>query len=263
MRSLPNCTSIAGQVLPARPNFMEVLFIILISFSTTLVRSTFGFGESLIAVPLLILFLPVEVAVPLSVLLSITIALMVVLQDHDKIHLNSAKWLILYAVPGIPVGLMLLFFGSEFWTKFILGLLIFCYALYSLVERRQLRLKSDSRFWLFVCGFFSGVFGGAYGINGPPLVIYGKMRGWSAAHFRATLQAYFFVASTLSVAGYAMKGLLNQEVMVDFCYALPAALPAVFLGRYLNRRLDGDSFYTYVHAGLMLVGAFLLAGLFW
>ncbi len=241
---------------------MEVLFIIAISFFATLIRSTFGFGESLIAVPFLILFLPVEVAVPLSVLLSITIALVIVLQDHNKIHFNSAKWLILYAIPGIPVGLMLLLFGSEFWTKFILGLLILCYALYTLLEKKQLRLKTDNRFWLFICGFLSGVFGGAYGINGPPLVIYGKMRGWSAAHFRATLQAYFFVASTLSVIGYAVKGLLTEEVLIDFCYALPTALPAVFLGRYLNGRLDGDSFYTYVHVGLMLVGAFLLASLF-
>lgn len=242
---------------------MEVLFIITISFFATLIRSTFGFGESLIAVPFLILFLPVGVAVPLSVLLSIAIALAVVVQDHDKIHFHSAKWLILYAIPGIPVGLMLLFFGSEFWTKFILGLLIFCYALYALLEKKQVRLKNDSRFWLFTCGFFSGVFGGAYGINGPPLVVYGKMRGWRAAHFRATLQAYFFIASTLSVAGYALKGLISREVLTDFCYALPAALPAVFLGRYLNSRLSGDSFYTYIHVGLMLIGAFLLATLFW
>ncbi len=56
--------------------------IIAISFIATLIRSTFGFGESLVAVPLFILFLPIEIAVPLSVLLSVLIALIVVVQDH-------------------------------------------------------------------------------------------------------------------------------------------------------------------------------------
>jgi hypothetical protein len=38
----------------------------------------------------------------------------------------------------------------------------------------------------------AGVLGGAYGMNGPPLVIYGSLRGSSPQHFRATLQGYFF-----------------------------------------------------------------------
>ncbi|WP_205943230.1 hypothetical protein [Pedobacter frigoris] len=54
----------------------------------TLLRSTFGFGESLVAVPL---FIPLNIAVPLSVLISILVALVVVVQDHRQIHFNSAK----------------------------------------------------------------------------------------------------------------------------------------------------------------------------
>ena len=66
-----------------------VLFYILsIIFIASLVRSTFGFGESLIAVPLLSLLIPIEIAVPLSVLISIFIAAVVVAQDHKQIHYN-------------------------------------------------------------------------------------------------------------------------------------------------------------------------------
>ncbi|WP_262713122.1 sulfite exporter TauE/SafE family protein [Anseongella ginsenosidimutans] len=142
-------------------------YILLTSFIATLVRSTFGFGESLVAVPLLIQFIPVETAVPLSVLLSIFIALVVVAQDHRKIHFNSAKWLILFAIPGIPLGLALLVYGNDFLVKLGLGMLILFYSVYSLFEKKSLELKKDNMFWLFACGFFSGVFGGAYGLNGP------------------------------------------------------------------------------------------------
>ena len=50
------------------------IYIFVVSFVATLVHSTFGFGESLVAVPLFILFIPLEIAVPLYVLISISIS---------------------------------------------------------------------------------------------------------------------------------------------------------------------------------------------
>ena len=235
-----------------------ILYILIISFAATLIRSTFGFGESLIAVPLFILFMPIEVAVPLSVLLSVFIALVVVIQDHKKIHLNSAKWLIIFALPGIPIGVVVLTYGSEMVVKIGLGTLIIFYSFYALFGKSSVKLQKDSILWLFICGFFSGIFGGAYGINGPPLVVYGNMRQWSAKQFRATLQAYFLPASFIGIVGYFYKGLLNSVVLNHFLISLPAAIPAIFLGRYLNHRLKDNSFFKYVYWGLIAIGVFLI-----
>jgi uncharacterized membrane protein YfcA len=232
--------------------------IMLISFIATLIRSTFGFGESLVAVPLLILFVPIEVAVPLSVLMSVVIALIVVIQDHEQIHFNSAKWLILFALPGIPLGLMILVYGNQQLVKVGLGSLMIVYSLYALLGKGKMKLQQDSMIWLFICGFFSGVLGGAYGINGPPLVVYGNMRRWSAKHFRATLQAYFLPASFIGLIGYFLKHLLTLTLLKYFLIALPAIIPAVFIGRYLNHKLKDDAFFKYVYFGLILIGAFLV-----
>lgn len=235
------------------------LSIIAISFIATLVRSTFGFGESLIAVPLFVLFIPLDIAVPLSVLLSVFIALVVVVQDHQHIHFQSAKWLILYAFLGIPLGLIILIYGNEYWVKIGLGLLIIGYSAYTLAAAKEsATLDHDNRFWLFICGFLSGVLGGAYGLNGPPLVVYGKMRRWSPTHFRATLQAYFLPASLLGIAGYAIKGLVGWAVLKYFLLCLPVVVPAIFLGRFFNRRLKGSSFFTWLYWGLIGIGVLLL-----
>lgn len=122
------------------------VYVLIIVFIATLVRSTFGFGESLVAVPLLVQFIPVETAVPLSVMLSVLVALIIVTQDHRKIHFNSAKWLILFALPGIPLGLVLLIYGNDALVKTGLGLLIVFYSVYSLFEKRSLELKKDNMF---------------------------------------------------------------------------------------------------------------------
>ncbi len=233
-----------------------VVLVLLISFVASLTRSTLGFGESLIAVPLLLLFMPAEVAVPLSVMLSIIIALVIVIQDHSKVHIQSAKWLILYAIPGIPLGLLLLIYGHTLLVKTILGFLIIAYALYSLFGKLSLQCKSKSL--LFVCGFLSGILGGAYGLNGPPLVIYGDMKKWSAKYFRATLQAYFLPASLLGFVGYAIKGLVTTEVTSYFLWSLLTVIPAIFLGRYLNHKLKSQAFFRYVYGGLIIVGAVLV-----
>ena len=127
-----------------------------------------------------------------------------------------------------------------------------------LIGRKPAELHSDSRIWLLVCGFVAGVLGGAYGMNGPPLAIYGAMRRWTAQHFRATLQGYFLPASVIGMIGYWLAGLWSRDVTRYFLLSLVVVFPAIFLGRWVNRRLHNHAFLKIVHAGLILIGTTLL-----
>jgi hypothetical protein len=243
-------------------NSLIILPVAVIIFVATVFRSAFGFGESLVAVPLLALVMPLQVAVPLSVLISVTIAGFVVVQDHKKIHLKSAGVLIIYALIGIPVGLWLLVHVPEFQVKLLLGLVIIVFATYLLTGSRLKELKQDNQWWLFSCGLLSGILGGAYGINGPPLVIYGAKRRWTAQHFRATLQAYFLIASLTGVLGYWFNGLLRPATFRYYLWSLPALVPAVLLGRMINSRMQNDKFFQYSYAVLLGLGLLLLINAF-
>jgi uncharacterized protein len=234
------------------------VYVLLVIFVATLIRSVFGFGEALVAVPLLALRLPVNVAAPLAVLVSITVAVVIVAQDWQKIHLRSTGWLVLSTLFGIPLGLMLLTAGNHRMVKAALALVIMAFSAYALLGRRPPELHSDSRLWLLACGFVAGVLGGAYGMNGPPLAIYGAMRRWSAQHFRATLQGYFLPASLIGMAGYWLAGLWVPRVTHYYLLSLALVLPAILIGRFVNHRLRGDTFLKYVHVGLVLIGAALL-----
>jgi uncharacterized protein len=210
--------------------------VVAVIFVATLIRSAFGFGEALVAVPLLALLMPVEVAVPLAVLLSITVAGVVVIQDWRKIQLRSAGWLILFTLFGIPCGLLVLTTVTEVVVKAILGTVIIAFSLYCLFRRRLIELKTDRLAWLF--GFIAGVLGGAYGMNGPPLVVYGALRRWSPEQFRATLQGYLLPASLIGMGGYWLAGLWVPAVNHYFVVSLMPAMLATFLGRAVNQRLD-------------------------
>lgn len=235
-----------------------VAWVMVIVFVATVFRSAFGFGESLVAVPLLALLMPLNVAVPLSVIISVTIAAFVVIQDHKKIHFKSATKLTLCAIIGIPIGLWLLTHVPELPVKILLGLVILGFAGYLLSGTRLKELKQDDNWWLFGCGILSGVLGGAYGINGPPLVVYGAKRRWSAQHFRATLQAYFLIASFVGVIGYGLSGLLTVTLFKYYAWSLPAVIPAVLIGRKLNAMMHGAQFFKYSYIVLLGLGVLLI-----
>src|SRR3954462_9408032 len=119
------------------------IYVAAVIFVATLIRSTFGFGEALIAVPLLALRIPVTVAAPLAVLVSVVVAGVIVVQDWRKIEIKSAAWLVTSALFGIPLGLLLLREANDRVVKIILGLIIVLFSVYSLAIKTKPHLKKD------------------------------------------------------------------------------------------------------------------------
>jgi len=232
------------------------LIVVAVVFGATLVRSALGFGEALIAVPLLAFALPVTEAAPLAALMSITVSAVVVASDWRHVQWRSAAWLVLSTFAGIPVGLLMLRTVPEPIVKAVLGAVVGGFAASRLFVRNTRELHDDRHAWLF--GVAAGVLGGAYGMNGPPLVVYGSMRRWTPDHFRATLQGYFLPASLMGMVGYWSAGLWTPPVSRYYLLTLPAALLAIALGRLVHQRLDARRFFVWVHAGLFASGIGLM-----
>jgi uncharacterized membrane protein YfcA len=233
-------------------------YVVAVIFVATLIRSTLGFGEALVAVPLLSLAIPVTVAAPLAVSVSVIVALAIVMQDWRRIDVGSAGGLIVASLFGLPLGILLLTSADERLVKLVLGTVIILFSIYSLVTGSVRRLPGDSRLWLAACGFVGGILGGAYGMNGPPLVVYGTMRGWSPQQFRATLQGYFLPVSLAGLVGYAGVGLWDASVTRYFLWSLPSVAAATVLGHAINRRVNSDRFTQLVFGALLVIGAVLV-----
>jgi uncharacterized membrane protein YfcA len=239
--------------MPADPATLPVVGV---AFLATLIRSAFGFGEALVAVPLLALVIPIPVAVPLATLLSVTVAALILLQDWRKVHARSAWWLVFPTLLGVPLGLLVLTGVSPPLVKAVMAVVIIAFSGYCLLGRRKPALPDDRLAWAF--GFGAGVLGGAYGMNGPPLVVYATLRGWTPEHFRATLQGYFLPASAAGMFGFWVTGLWVPDVTRYFLLSLAPAVLAVLIGRVANRRMRPESFVRYVHLGLIGIGVVLL-----
>lgn len=234
-------------------------YVVVVIFVATVIRSTLGFGEALVAVPLLALRTPVAVAAPLAVMVSIVVSGVVVVQDWRRIELKAAGGLIIASFFGIPLGVLLLARTSDHVVKLLLGSVIVAFSLYSLMKGHVRRVDREHVGWLMACGFVAGILGGAYGMNGPPLAVYGTLRRWSPQQFRATLQGYFLPVSVMGLVGYALIGLWDAAITHYFLWSLPGVVVATLLGRAINDRMKGDGFVRLVYSGLLFIGVVLIA----
>lgn len=232
------------------------VLVLTILFISTLTRSTFGFGDALIAMPLLSLFLDVQIATPLVQLIASVIAFIIVGQSWRNIDLRITWRLILSSALGIPVGLLLLKMAPEEVVIGLLAALLIGYGLYNLARPQLPQLVNQS--WAYGFGFVAGILGGAYNTNGPPVIIYGALRKWSPERFRATLQGYFLPVGLVILLGHALGGLWTRQVWQLFGLSLPIVLAAIFLGARLNRRIPPNRFDRLIYAILVVLGVILL-----
>lgn len=236
--------------------FLPIFTAILILFISSLTRSTFGFGDAIVAMPLLTLTIGIQTATPVVALISATIGLVIIIGDWRRIDIKAAWQLVLASAIGIPIGVLILRTAPPVWVKGFLGILLIVFSLYSLT-RPALPLLQQ-RYWVYAFGFVSGILGAAYNTTGPPIVIYGTLRRWPPEHFRATLQGYFLPAAVFIVISHWLGGLWTLDVMQLYVLALPLVLIAIFLGGKLNQRISAGRFERLLYGVLIVLGLLLL-----
>lgn len=238
------------------PLDIATVCIALILFLAALSRSTFGFGDALIAMPLLSFLIDIKMATPLVALVSATIAIAIVVRDWRQIDIKSARRLAISAMFGIPIGLLYLTQVEERVVKGVLAVVVIGFASFRLWKPRPSWLLHER--WSYLAGWIAGILGGAYNTHGPTLLIYGTLRQWSPETLRATLQGYFVLAGVFLLASHCVAGLWNADLFIFFGISLPAVFLGIALGRKLNRRFRDERFSRVVCWLLMLIGVALL-----
>jgi uncharacterized membrane protein YfcA len=236
---------------------METLQIVLpIIFISTLTRSTFGFGDAVVAMPLLSMAIGLSTATPLVGLMGITSSITILIRNWRHVHLKSLWPLIISTLIGIPIGVLLLKGVYENVMKIILAGIIISFSLYKILKPRLFALENDKYACIF--GLLAGILGGAYNTNGPPIVIYGTLRRWQPENFRATLQGYFLPTGSMIALGHCLGGLWTRTVLMNYLISLPIILIAIFAGSKLNSKIPMGKFDNYVYICLVILGLVLL-----
>ncbi|HJO94471.1 MAG TPA: sulfite exporter TauE/SafE family protein [Victivallales bacterium] len=233
-----------------------ICLILSIIFLGSIVRSTFGFGNALITMPLMSLIIGLQTAAPISALISTTIALVILINSWQFVNLKSVWRLVVSSAVGIPVGIFILTTMNNKILVIILAIFLILFSLYRLLVTKTIKIKSNKPAYLF--GLLAGVFGGAYNINGPFIVVYSTLKNWSPVEFRATLQGYFFLANLLIIFMQGASGLWTGKVFLIYLLALPVVGIAIYIGGKFTLLIPKGKFDKVIYIFLILIGLFLL-----
>ncbi len=236
--------------------FELALLAAAVIFLSAFVRSALGFGDAVLAMPLLAAFCDFKTATPLVAFIGPTISILILARDWRKSDFRASLRLVAASLAGIPVGVFLLKRLPEGPLRMALGLIILVYGVYGL-WRPDLRMRKEPRGLVWGVGLLAGTLGGAFNTNGPPVVVYGLARGWTPTAFRATLQGYFLPTGLFILAGHGVAGLWTAEVLRLYLYSLPGLLLGVYLGGRVNRILPQGRFNRLVFVVLAAMGALL------
>lgn len=240
---------------------LHTVAVLGIVFLSILVRSTFGFGEALIAMPLLALIIDLKTAAPFVAIIAGTVTLIILVTNWHRVQFHSAWRLVASSFAGIPLGLIFLKGSYDVTMKVALAIVIIVFCIYSLISPKLWVLKNEKFSYGF--GFIAGILGGAYNTAGPPIVIYGTMRRWDPGAFRATLQGYFLPTWLFIMLGHGFSGLWTRSIWQLYLISLPVLFVAFLIGNRLNRSIPAKSFHRYIHIILAGIGIFLFFRSIW
>lgn len=212
-----------------------------IFFTGCFVQTVAGFGAGLIVAPLLMSVgvLRLDEAVAMMSVVWVGQGLLMLWRYHQGAVWSAIWRLIVGLLPGVWIGVATRQMIAERWVLGLLGVVVICFALYSLIGPRLPHLHSPR--WAYLFGTAAGVLGGAYTTGGPPIVIYAACRRWDPDPFRGSFAAVGIIASgTVAVTSLAVG---------DFSPLSGAYLPAGLLGLFLGFGL-GSCLNRYVPARL-------------
>ncbi|MCL2381793.1 MAG: sulfite exporter TauE/SafE family protein [Treponema sp.] len=231
---------------------MEIIFGMIIILVAGFIQGLTTFGLSLVAIPFLILIIPLQQIVPIIVVLALLTNSLVLYNARKNISFKKFIPLLLAAILFLPVGAHSLRYMNTDYLKLVFGILVTGFSLL-LIMKKTFPIKHEKAGYM-ATGSLSGFLNGSLSISGPPVVLFLSIQGVSKDAFRANITLYFMILNTVTVAIFLAHGLLNRAVFEQILYLAPALVVGVLAGIRVSRNLKDETFKKVVLILLVATG---------
>jgi uncharacterized membrane protein YfcA len=223
-------------------------------FLAAIVRGYSGFGFSLLAITALSLVLPPSHIVPSIFMLEVAASLHLLPGIWKDVHWRSLAPLTLGCLVATPPGVFLL--ANVPAAPMQIAMAGFVLAATLLLWRGFALKTMPGSIASTAAGAASGFANGAFGIGGPPVILFYFASPAGAVAGRASLIAYFLATDLIGLAFQWREGLLTRDAALRAAIFLAPLLAGVWLGARSFKSADPAVFRKYVLA--ILAGLALL-----
>lgn len=225
-------------------------------FFAAIVRGYSGFGFSLLSITGLSLLFPPSRVIPAIFMLELAASLHLLPSIWKDVHWRSLGWLIAGALLGTPIGVYAL--ANFAPAPMTIGLAGFVLLAAGLLWKGFAFRKMPSAPATLAVGTATGMANGAFGLAGPPVILFYFASPAGHAAGRASLIAYFLFTDAVGLAFLAREGLVTREAGLLALVFLPFLVAGVWLGARSFKTADPARFrriVLLVVAGLAAITA--------
>ncbi len=224
-----------------------------------LVKGAAGMGFSTTALPLLVLALGVEKAMPLVLIPSLSSNIFVMIESGEFIGMIRRFWLLLISlIPGLLLGIWCLAIIDKTLAGAALGTIILVYGVYAFTQPALKLRKALEKPLQVPVGMANGFVNGLTGSQIFPLPPYLLKLDLKPNQFTQTNNIAFTLSSLVMMAGLTKIGFMTKEI---FLLSIAGIIPtwiSVKLGGMIRNRIHPETFRKMVLAVLMALGAVLV-----
>jgi uncharacterized protein len=235
---------------------MLIALSCLIIFLAAIVRGFSGFGFSLLTITALSLFYTPSEIIPSIFMLELAASANLLPSIWKDIHWKSLMPLILGCLIATPIGVWALAHFPP--APMQIALSIFVLVATFLMWRGFALKTMPGPIASTMAGAASGLSNGAFGIGGPPVILFyfaspaGNLAG------RASLVAFFLATDIIGLANQSVHGLITWDGFWRALMFLPALLVGVWVGARSFKGTDPETFRKYVLAILACLSVVIL-----
>ena len=234
--------------------------ILLLAAGASFIQRTIGFGFGIFIMTALPFLMPSYAeAVTLSGLLSLTSATVIMFK-----YVKYVTWkrilpiMVAFAVfSTIAVVLLDRIEGPA--MRITLGLmLIFLSFYFSFFKDKIQKIIRPTAGWQLGAGSLSGIMGGLFGMQGPPVVLYLIASEPTKDHYMGMIQTYAVLTNVTMVISRAFNGYVTPDVSTAYLYGLGGLVIGVLAGNWAYKRIPNRIFTYVVYAYIGISGAIIL-----
>ena len=228
----------------------------LVIFFAAIVRGFSGFGFSLLTITALSLLYPPAAIIPSIFMLELAASANLLPSIWKDIHWKSLAPLTLGCLIATPIGVWALAHFPPAPMQIALSIFVL---IATFLMWRGFALKTmPGPIASTMAGAASGLSNGAFGIGGPPVILFyfaspaGNLAG------RASLVAFFLATDVIGLANQSVHGLITWATVIQAAVYLPALLAGVWIGARSFKSVDQAEFRKMVLIILALLAIIIL-----
>ena len=140
--------------------------------------------------------------------------------------------------------------------KRLLGVFLIILAIWLCFFSDKVRIRKTTRN-AGIAGIISGICGGLFSVNGPPMVLYFISVIEDKKTYLATLQAYFLVNNLYLFVIRSVSGIMPEGTLVSALWGLGGLMIGTFIGGKIFSKIDGKKLKQLVYVVMVLSGLWI------